>query len=93
MNNHRSRARAFDTPAFYRIEVQGRVDPGWIKDICDVAVSHGTDEERRSVTTITGEVADQAALAGILNLVYNFGYPLLSVQRLRAPERADPDSG
>ena len=34
------------------------------------------------MTIITGEVLDQAALAGILGFVYNLGYPLISVSYL-----------
>ena len=34
------------------------------------------------VTVLQGDVVDQAALLGILNLVYDLGLPLLSVQCL-----------
>ena len=32
------------------------------------------------VTMISGRFIDQAALAGVLNLLYDLGFPLLSVQ-------------
>lgn len=34
------------------------------------------------VTTLTGEVRDQAALLGVLNALYDMGCPLLRVERL-----------
>jgi hypothetical protein len=34
------------------------------------------------VTTLTGEVSDQAALMGVLSTLYDMGFPLLKVERL-----------
>jgi hypothetical protein len=39
-------------------------------------------ESGAALTTLTGVVKDQAALAGILNLVYDLGMPLMSVEYL-----------
>jgi hypothetical protein len=36
------------------------------------------------VTTLLGELSDQAALAGVLNTLYELHLPVLSVQRLTA---------
>lgn len=38
------------------------------------------DEDRASVTTLSGPLADQAALMGVLNLVYDLGMVLLWVE-------------
>jgi hypothetical protein len=46
----------------------------------------------KSVTTLTGEVSDQAALMGVLSTLYDMGYPLLKVERLGGwPVTEDPD--
>jgi len=46
------------------------------------------------VTTLTGEVRDQAALLGVLNALYDMGCPLLKVERLGAlPTAVDPAVG
>jgi hypothetical protein len=37
------------------------------------------------VTTLLGELSDQAALAGVLNTLYELHLPVLAVQRLSAP--------
>jgi hypothetical protein len=42
------------------------------------------------VTTLTGELIDQAALMGVLNSLYDMGYPLLKVERLGPSPPADP---
>jgi hypothetical protein len=35
-----------------------------------------------AVTTLSGEIIDQAALMGILDTLYDIGYPLLCVEYL-----------
>ena len=35
------------------------------------------------MTTLVGELADQAALAGVLNTLFELHLPVLSVERLR----------
>jgi hypothetical protein len=42
------------------------------------------------ITTLTGELVDQAALVGVLNSLYDMGYPLLKVERLGPLPPADP---
>ena len=92
MNNSEKRAFAFDMPAVYRIQILGKLDPRWVTDMCGMTVHHEVGEGRRWLTTITGELVDQAALMGVLNLVYNYGYPLLSLENLRWTNRPDPES-
>jgi hypothetical protein len=45
-----------------------------------VVVTRGPED--RPVTTLTGNLPDQAALAGVLNLLYDLGLPLLAVEAL-----------
>ena len=35
---------------------------------------------------LVGEVADQAALVGVINALYNMGYTVVSVERIVADE-------
>jgi hypothetical protein len=39
-----------------------------------------------AVTTLSGELIDQAALMGVLNTVYDLGFALLKVERLGTPK-------
>jgi len=73
-------------PGMYRIRVAGRLGPGWADRVGDMLIAVHQDEARGTVTDLTGTVADQAALQGLLDHVYARGHVLLSVQRLGAPQ-------
>jgi hypothetical protein len=75
--------RAFDQPATYRIRVQGRLDDQWSDWFDGFTVE--TDPEGR--TTLTGQVADQPALHGILAKISNLALPLLLVERVSDERR------
>ena len=68
-----------DKPAPYRIEIQGVVDPKWADYLggLDIAVERQRDPP---ITTLSGSVLDQAALMGILDSLYNLGFPILAVE-------------
>lgn len=70
--------RDFDNPAQYCIRVYGCLDKsrsGWFDDL-------EIEKEPGEVTQLHGEIADQAALYGILTRVRDLGLPLLSIERL-----------
>jgi hypothetical protein len=69
----------FDRPASYRIKVQGLIDPGMSDFLGGMLISQAKVESRPSVTTLEGELRDQAALAGVLNSLYELHLPVLSV--------------
>jgi hypothetical protein len=74
----------FDGPATYRIDVQGRISPRWYERLEGMIVTVYSPEAGPLVTTLLGELSDQAALAGVLNTLYELHLPVLSVQRLSA---------
>jgi len=74
----------FDSPATYRIGVQGRVPARWRDRLEGMIVAERSPEAESPVTTLLGELADQAALAGVLNTLYELHLPVLSVERLSA---------
>jgi len=72
-----------DLPAIYRIRVHGHLIGDWINDIwggVSVNVSPGSSGPRVEIELI-GELCDQAALMGIMNVLYNSGYAVLSIER------------
>lgn len=73
-----------DSAGVYRIRFQGVLDETWRDRIGEMQViSYASDTEGgTAVTLLIGRLADQAALAGVLNLVYSLGLPLLEVVRL-----------
>ena len=72
----------FDNPATYQIIVQGRIDPNWSDRLEGMAVCLTPVEVEPPVTTLMGELNDQAALAGVLNTLYELHLAVLSVKRI-----------
>lgn len=72
-------ARAGDTQRTYSIAVQGRLDESWSGWLGSMVVVAGGADEEVPVTTLTGPVADQPALRGILNRLWDLNLTLISV--------------
>jgi hypothetical protein len=70
------------SPRVYRITVQGYLCENWSDIMGDMAVVTTPDEDRGPVTTLTGEMVDQAMLLGVLNYIYDLNLPLIQVQLL-----------
>jgi len=47
-----------------------------------MTISPDTMEAGHTVTTLSGELVDQAALAGVLNMLYELHLTVLSVKRM-----------
>jgi len=71
-----------DTPATYRIRVKGYLDSSWADCLSGLTISQSAQGDEPVVTTLYGQVLDQAALAGVLNGLYGLHLPLLSVEYL-----------
>ncbi len=70
-------------PALYQIKVKGRLGSQWSDWFEGTSI---TSEE--GVTTLTGEIADQTALHGLLLRIRDLGLPLISVT-LVEPNQTD----
>jgi hypothetical protein len=69
-------------PTMYRICIQGILDKHW-SDYCGgMTIEHESDPHHHAMTILTGRLADQSALVGILNSLHDSGYPILSVERM-----------
>jgi hypothetical protein len=67
-----------DLPVVYQIRLKGHLSPhwaGWFEELTITLAENGE-------TLLTGPVADQAALHGLLKKVRDLGAPLLSVNRV-----------
>ncbi len=71
-----------DRPAAYEIQVVGQVDPRWSDWFDGMTFSSTTGDS--PVTTMTGLVADQAALRGLLTKIWNLNLTVISVLRMPA---------
>lgn len=70
----------------YEIRLTGRLAPRWSEWFDGLTVSHEGD----GTTLISGPVADQAALHGLLQRVRDLGLPLVSVTRVEPGEPVKP---
>jgi len=75
----------FAGPATYQISVQGRIDPDWSDRLAGMTIRLITEEANHPITTVDGELSDQAALLGVLNSLYELHLPILSVLCLSSP--------
>jgi hypothetical protein len=70
--------REFDRQGTYRIIVKGTLDRKWSDWFDGFTITPQANDE----TLLTGPVADQAALHGLLAKIRDLGLPLLSVKRV-----------
>lgn len=76
--------RMFDSPAMYRIRAQGRIPAHWSDRLEGMAIDLDPPTGAPPTTTMEGELRDQAALAGVLNTLYEMHLTVLSVECLSA---------
>lgn len=62
---------------FYHIRVEGYLDPCWSEWLEGLTITHLPNGE----TLLSGLVADQTALHGLLNKIRDMNLPLISVER------------
>lgn len=75
--------REYQTPVNYRIKLKGHLDHKWLDCFEFMAIS-----TENNATTLTGPVADQAALYGMLILIRDLNLTLLQVERIE-PDQKD----
>jgi hypothetical protein len=74
----------YDAPSIYTIRITGILDSSW-SDWFDGFTISSTEDE----TELTGLVADQAALHGVLTKLNDLGLTILSVTRQKGEDDAD----
>lgn len=71
----------YNGPGIYLIRVAGRLDARWVDRLGGLRVAEQVEGDAPN-TELTGYLADQAALYGVLNTLYDYRYPLLYVEFL-----------
>ena len=70
-------AHKYHAPAHYRIKLKERLDHNWSHWFEQIAISTDNDQ-----TILTGPVADQAALHGLLVRIRDLNLTLLTLERI-----------
>ena len=71
-------ARRSQELELHEIRVEGHLDERWADWLEGLTFTHETD----GTTTLTGPLADQAALHGVLNRIRDLALPIVSVRRI-----------
>lgn len=71
-----------ETPATYRIRVQGHLDDSLSDRLGGMIISRAYTKGNQPITILVGHLVDQAALSGVLNTLYNLQMPLLSAENM-----------
>jgi len=71
--------REYDKPAVYEILVKGKLDTRWSRWFADLQIISQLDGN----SLLTGPVADQTALYGVISRLRDLGLVLISVRRVR----------
>ncbi len=71
-----------DQPATYRIRIQGALDSHWAEYFEDMQIAVETADDGSAITTLTGQLPDQAAVQGVLQKLYNLGFPLIAAEKI-----------
>jgi hypothetical protein len=94
MNSPSDYGSDFDGPAAYQITVLGTITSSWSERLEGMAINRLVLEDGTSYTILTGNLADQAALTGVLNTIYELHLPLVAVNKLQitGSKRVEIDS-
>lgn len=87
MSNQFSPHSASSQPTIYQIRIQGHLTREW----ADWFEGLSLTLEENGTTLLTGRVADQAALHGLLKKVRDLGIPLLSVNCVERGQAGAPN--
>lgn len=70
-----------NSPAVYRVRVQGAIPLEWSARLIGMNITTSIDADENQ-STLVGRLPDQSALCGVLNTLYDSQYPVLSVECL-----------
>jgi hypothetical protein len=78
-------------PEIYQVKVKGVLDDRWSDWFSGMTVQEESTSDGTPVTTLTGPVADQARLRGIVSKIWDLNLTVISVSRIKS-EKPDPRS-
>ncbi len=81
-------ARCCSDSQQYEIRLQGHLDSRWAERLEGMAFAFDGD----GTTTLTGPLADQAALHGLLTRIRDLGLPIISIRRIDSDVQRPTDN-
>jgi len=75
--------------AIYRIRVRGRLDPKLSDRVEGMHIDTLTRDDGSAESVLEGRLADQAALAGVLNTLYELHLPVISANCLSGSDETE----
>jgi hypothetical protein len=78
MSNNSKQKTDSSQPTIYQIRIEGHLDDQWTDWFSGLTIAL----EENGDTLLSGPIADQAALFGLLKKVRDLGMPLVSVNRI-----------
>lgn len=82
-------SRSDSEEATYEIQVAGHLDDGWASRFGGLQLKTGFAADDEPVTVISGQIADQAALHGVLARIRDLGLQIIHVDRVRGIRESD----
>ena len=70
----------FKKAAIYKIVIKGEFEDGWPERFWGMQVHK--DKGKNTISSLVGRITDQAALSGILNMLYDKHMTVISVNML-----------
>jgi hypothetical protein len=67
---------------FYQVTVEGKIDPSWSDWLSGMQLATRKEANDMTVTTLSGVLTDQAALRGLLNLLWDLNLVVRSVEQV-----------
>ena len=80
-----------DQPANYQICVRGDLAESWSTRLQGMEISRQAQKDGSIITTLEGQLLDQAALMGVLAALNNLNLPLISVTWLERNDNEEND--
>jgi hypothetical protein len=74
-----------DTPSSYEIRIEGHLSRSWSSWFEGLTIC----QEESGETVLSGKLADQAALHGVLMRIRDLGLPLVAVNRIQGADAHD----
>ncbi len=80
-------------PSCYKITVEGKIDASWSDWLGGMRLISRKEADDMILTTLSGAVADQAALRGLLNRLWDLNLVVRAVQQVDPAKISNEEQG